>query len=218
MLLKKVKQLGYPLFETESPLDANKTLAEVVKGKDTRLLEGFPLMLANSTEKDLFDYKTVQMKLKSVSDKKYLGELFSMSVALYKYLKLKSPFVNQLYHSPYLNKSLFNEFLECFKQKKELLKTGKPLSSARIINVFKNYFGQTETGLKEYSEMRDDFDFEYALSQVFSRKQKELFFKKLKGEKMTKTEREYYSRSVKKRVLALANSNLHNLALKMAKE
>jgi len=66
--------------------------------------------------------------------------------------------------------------------------------------------------------MRDEFDLEYALSQVFSKKQKELFMKKLKGEKLTKTEREYFSRSVKKKVLALANSDLHRLATRLIKE
>ena len=49
-------------------------------------------------------------------------------------------------------------------------------------------------------------------------KQKELFMKRLKGEKMTKTEREYYSRSVKKKVQALANSDLHKLATTLIKK
>ena len=66
--------------------------------------------------------------------------------------------------------------------------------------------------------MKDKFDLEYSLSQVFSKKQKELFMKKLKREKMTKTEREYYSRSVKKKVLALANTELYKLAMKLLKE
>jgi hypothetical protein len=56
------------------------------------------------------------------------------------------------------------------------------------------------------------------MSQIFSKKQKELFLKKLRGEKLKKTEREYYSRSIKKKVLALANSNLHKLAERLIKE
>ena len=43
----------------------------------------------------------------------------------------------------------------------------------------------------------------------------ELFKKKLDGVPLTKTEREYYSRSVKKKVVALANPDLHRLALKL---
>ena len=45
-----------------------------------------------------------------------------------------------------------------------------------------------------------------------------LFMKKLRGEKLTETEREYYSRSVKKKVIALANSDLHELAIRVIRE
>ncbi len=34
-LAKKVKKLGYPLFEIEEPIDANLILAEVVKCRQT---------------------------------------------------------------------------------------------------------------------------------------------------------------------------------------
>lgn len=51
-----------------------------------------------------------------------------------------------------------------------------------------------------------------AFAQMFSPKQKELFLKKLNGETLSKTDREYYSRVVRKRVVALANSELHQLA------
>ena len=40
-------------------------------------------------------------------------------------------------------------------------------------------------------------------------KQKELFKKRLEGLPLKKTEQEYYSRSVKKKVVALANAELH---------
>ena len=55
----------------------------------------------------------------------------------------------------------------------------------------------------------------FALSQMFSPKQKELFKKRLEGLPLTKTEQEYYSRSVKKKVVALANAELHGLARKL---
>ena len=38
------------------------------------------------------------------------------------------------------------------------------------------------------------------LDLLFSEKQKELVFKKLRGQHLTKTEREYYSRVVKKKL------------------
>lgn len=56
------------------------------------------------------------------------------------------------------------------------------------------------------------YSIEYLLSQIFSPKQQELFFKKLSRERLTKTEREYFSRSVKKKLLTLANDHIHQLA------
>ena len=44
------------------------------------------------------------------------------------------------------------------------------------------------------------------MSQMFSPKQKELFKKRLEGLPLSKTEQEYYSRSVKKKVVALASA------------
>jgi hypothetical protein len=37
-------------------------------------------------------------------------------------------------------------------------------------------------------------------------------FKKLKGEKLTKTEKEYFSRTVRKKLSALAHPDVHRMA------
>ncbi|MEI6437252.1 MAG: hypothetical protein WCO69_00710 [Candidatus Omnitrophota bacterium] len=55
---------------------------------------------------------------------------------------------------------------------------------------------------------------EFAFAQMLSPKQKELFLRKLKGDTLSKTDREYYSRVVRKKILALANADLHQLARK----
>jgi hypothetical protein len=69
--------------------------------------------------------------------------------------------------------------------------------------------------VKNFSDKRDELSLEFALSEIFPPKQKDLFLRKLKGDKLTKTEREYFSRTVKKRATALANSQLHELAQKV---
>lgn len=217
-LFKNLKDLGYPLFEVKKSPDANQTLAQVVKTQNPRLLEGFPLLLANSLEKHLFDFKKAQSYLNGPKEKKYFRNLVLMSLALYKYLSLKLFGLEKLFQSDYFNRNLFNKFLSCYRKKEDLPVAGKQLSSVRVTNTFKNYFRHAELDLKNYVEMKDEFDLEYGMSQLFSTKQKELFLKKLRGEKMTKTEREYFSRSVKKKVLALANSDLHKLAKRLVKE
>lgn len=65
---------------------------------------------------------------------------------------------------------------------------------------------------RQRKDAYDELSLEYALSQLFSPKQKELFRKKLDGLPLTKTEKEYYSRAVKKKVAALANAELHRQA------
>ena len=217
-LLDNVKELGFPLFETKKSMHANKTLAEVAKSKDSRLWEGFPLLLANTLERDLFNYKKALRNFKNSKERNGFQKLVLMSLALYKYLGLKFSNSDKLYNSNYFDKKLFDKFLYGFREKKDLRWTGKNLSSIRVVNTFKNYFKHAELDFKDYVRMKDDFELEYSLSQLFSKKQKELFMKKLKGEKMTKTEKEYFSRSVKKKVVALANLDLHKLATKLIKE
>lgn len=52
----------------------------------------------------------------------------------------------------------------------------------------------------------------HLLDLLFSAKQKELVFKKLRGQHLTKTEREYYSRVVKKKLAAMADGEMQELA------
>jgi len=217
-VLEKAKSLGYPLFEVEETIDANKILAEIVESEDLRLWEGFPVMLANSLEKDLFDFDGILDYLSRNQEREHFLNLVMISIALYDFLELRLSFADQVYQSNYFNKNRYKEFLKGFKQKKYFVALGKELSSDRLVNTFKNYFRRADLDLKEFTEMQDEFELEFALSQIFSKKQKELFFKKLKSEKLTKTEREYYSRSVRKKVLALSNSDLHKLALRLVRE
>lgn len=217
-LLERAKALGYPLFEIEETIKANEILADIVVSEDLRLWEGFPVMLANSLEKDLFDFDEVLDLLNNDRQKEYFLNLVMISIALYDFLELEFSFTDQLYQSDSFKMNLYEDFLKGFKQKRVFKELGIELSSDRLVNTFKNYFRRADLDLKEFAEMQDEFELEFALSQIFSKKQKELFFKKLKGEKLTKTEREYYSRSVKKKVLALSNSDLHKLALRLVRE
>jgi hypothetical protein len=62
------------------------------------------------------------------------------------------------------------------------------------------------------------FQVELYLSTLFPPKQKELILKKLKGDLLSKTEQEYYSRVVKKKLEGLANSELRKIALTLTKK
>lgn len=215
-LLKRLNILGFPLFDTEKSQDTNMTLADVVRSKDLRLWEGFPVVLANSANRGLFNYDKVKLHLKKSFDKLCLDSLILMSLALYKKLNLKFSWADKFYKSLSIDKKRkLNSLLKKLK-KNDNFKVGfHIISSDRLKSIFNNYFGQEQSELNDLVSVKEELGFEYALSQIFSTKQKELFLKKLKREKLTKTEREYFSRSVKKKVSALANSELHRLSQRL---
>ncbi len=62
-LLDNLSRLGFSLMETKEDFDVNKTLAEVVKSNDTRLWEGFPVLLANAAQEYYFNYEQVLKNL-----------------------------------------------------------------------------------------------------------------------------------------------------------
>jgi hypothetical protein len=215
-LLKRLSQLGFPLLEVTEEAEANVTLADLVKSRDLRLWEGFSEVLAFSAEMGMFDYNKTKEHLTNDPDKLHFDLLLTMSLALYKALNLKFAWTNKLYQ-PLDNKGKrrFEVFFEALKNNQDFHLGEYLMSSQRLKTTFNSYFRQERNNLKDLLSVKEELGLEYALSEVFPPKQKELFLKKLRNEKFTKTEREYFSRVVKKKVLALANPELHRLSQKL---
>ncbi len=215
-LLKRVAALGFPLFVVEEDQNANLTLADMVKSHDRRLWEGFPVVLAHSAEKGLLDLDKVNWYLKKPFDRLHLVSLMVLSQALYKFFGLKFTWAEKFYQSFSAERKKESAGLfDGLKQNKNLQVAGREMSAQRLKSVFNNYFNQSQKRFNEFLLVKDELSLEYALSHVFSPKQRELFLKRLKGEKLTKTEKEYFSRVVRKKVLALANPELHRLSQKL---
>lgn len=215
-LLKNLNRLGYTLMEAEEDFDANDTLAEVVKSEDTRLWEGFPVLLANAAQGYRFDHDKVLENLPQKKDQESFHALLLLSLAMYQYYHLSFSWANQL------RRSLSDEDVDYLKQLRNYLVhdtsffvSNKHLDPYRLKTTFNNYFEKEAEKSKQLREKHEELSLEYALSQLFSPKQKELFKKKLNGESLSKTEREYYSRTVKKKVAAVANPELHRLSQKL---
>ncbi len=218
-LLKRLESFGFPLVEVEEQEDANLTVADLVKSQDVRFWDGFPVVLANSAEKGLFDYHKTAVYLKTSSDKRHLDLLVALSLALYKSLGLRFLWADKMRAS--MDKKThdnYEDYLKALKNNKDFFIDKFFMSSQRLKSVFNNYFKKTQDRLNDFLSGKEELGLEYALSQVFSPKQKELFLKKLRNEKLTKTEKEYFSRVVKKRVLALADPQLHHLSQKLLRD
>lgn len=215
-LLDDVNKLGVPLLTPEEDVDVHKTLADVVKSHNMRLWESFPALLATVSSKYQLDLQKVQKQLNKPLDQKVFNKLSVLSKAMYDSYNVQFSEFNKTFESL---KRAYQGYDKSLKGLQDALKQSQPvpianvrLSTERLKNNFKDYLSYRNLEQKKQNAKYQELSLEYALSSVFSPKQKELLKKKLNGEKMTKTEREYYSRTVKKKVLALANSELHHLS------
>ena len=136
-----------------------------------------------------------------------------MSLSLYKFLNLKFSWERDLVDNIKFNgKSKVNEFFNFLKNNNEFYLSQKRIDPKRVKELFNNYFVFVESEIKKNDNIHDELSLEYALSQIFTPKQKEIFLKRLQGKKLTKTEREYFYRIVKKKAMALTNDDLQRLA------
>lgn len=215
-LERKLSLLGFPLLEASPSEDVHATLAEVVQSQDTRYWEGFPVLLANAAKQAGFRLERVEQLLPGNEAREQFKQLFLLSLALYESLNLRFAWTAEWQkRAPRPEILAVKEFQKKLAAGEPLEAAGRQFLPSRLNDLFTQYYENEAARAKSLAVKQEAFSLEYALSQVFSPKQKELFKKKLNGEVLTKTEKEYFSRAVKKKVLALANPDLHRQAQKL---
>jgi hypothetical protein len=109
------------------------------------------------------------------------------------------------------------------------LSSGISISIRTVQNTLRDYTAKiknvmpvqmpAETGYEGKSvDPQRSAELDTSLDRLFSPKQKDLVFKKLNGEPFTKTEREYYSRVVRKKLLAIANAQVNRIATRLTQK
>lgn len=213
---ENLSALGFPVLESKDEANtANTTLARVARSDDTRLWEGFPVMLANSVRNQWFDYAHVRNILRSAKQKETLDCLVNVSLALYNVLDVKVEGAERLHSDIKPGNLVFTKSLEALRDNRTPPAPCQALAPERLKNTFLRYYGETQPRVSELLSLKENFDLQQALSQIFSPKQKELVLKKFRGDSLTKTEREYYSRTIRKKLAALANPELQRLAQRL---
>ena len=94
------------------------------------------------------------------------------------------------------------------------LSSGVRVSITNMHKTLKKYTfdSSDDKAIKTVAGARPSRQLSIYLDRLFSPKQKELIFKKLNEESLTKTEREYYSRVVRKKLKAIAFSEIREIA------
>ncbi|MBI3298437.1 MAG: hypothetical protein HYZ75_09760 [Elusimicrobia bacterium] len=220
VLLSSLAQYGYSLLNPERMSDPNELLARLAKSRDSRLLEGFPVVLANALEKhrEKVDMSAAEGLL-DASELRRFRKLTALSTYLFGSFGLDA-LKAAAREAGADHPDLLAELRSSVENDRSLELGPGTLNLARVKKTFLNYYvhGRELETAENKARLREDFRREYNLSLFFAPRQRDLLGKKLRGEAMTKTEREYFSRVVKKKLLALADPDLHRLAQKALQE
>ncbi|MEJ2429141.1 MAG: hypothetical protein P8075_09505 [Deltaproteobacteria bacterium] len=220
-LVLNLGRLGYSLVTPDVPEVGEEQvvelLAELVDSKDLRLVEGFPVVLANCAQRGMnLDFTALLAKHKPRSRKRQnLEKLLLLSSDLLTQEGLDKPEGLEE-----VKKSFKDKYGDLLANEVVTLGAKTSLSTERLRNTLRRYSSTLKTSRatrkREKDKQRRSFQLNYFLSTLFSPKQKELVLKKLNGEPLSKTEKEYFSRTVKKKLEALNNSEVRKVAKALA--
>ena len=216
-------RLGYALVRPETrkvkDYEVLELLDELADSEDSRLVEGFPVVLANCAQRDLkLNFRTLLSRHKSDSCKQQaLEKLLLLSSTL-----LAQQGLNQPKNLESLSKSLKAKYGDLLAGDVVDLGNKVSLSTERLRNTLKRYLVDLSTSKstrdRAKNRQRRSFQLNYYLSTLFAPKQKELLLKKYHGEPLNKTEQEYFSRKVKKKLEAMTNKEVLKVAAALTKK
>ena len=222
-LIEALGQLGYQLFATEAKKIGKKkiyaVLNELAHSTDSRLIEAFPVVLANCAHRgiNLDMHALISRHGPSGPTKRRLEKLILASIDLLNQEGLEKP---QGFEG--LIESLRLKYGGLLADESLALDKGLSVSTERLRNALRRYAADLEksesASEKERNSQLRSFKLNLHLSTLFSPKQKDLVLKKLNEEPLSKTEQEYYSRIVKKKLEALSNSEMRKIASALTKK
>jgi len=207
-IFEKMSDYGYNLLMIDEN-DTVELLNSIANSDEHRILEGFPVVLLN----------IIRRGGMAVNDYKRLNEnaikMVKLSLALY-LLEGNKSIVKGTVDKCKLNKNDINGYLKKLESRNTLNVKEMKLDSTRMINTFEKYRNETQSReSNKIIELRKNMEFNISMNILFSPKQKELVFKRLNGEVFSQTEKEYYSRIVKKKIEAILNESVRELLMNL---
>jgi len=222
-LISALGALGYRLFtKGNERVNSGKVLDvldELSGSEDSRLIEAYPVVLANCAHRGIkLDIRGLLSRHGQRSrSRSNIEKLILASCDL-----LAEEGLDQPEGIEDILKTLRPKYGDLLKGEVVDLGTHRSVSTERLRRTLRRYAIDLERheSAREKHRRRQlrSFQMELHLSTLFPPKQKELILKKLKGDPLSKTEKEYYSRVVKKKLQGLANKELRKIALTLTKK
>jgi hypothetical protein len=192
-------------------------LDALASSNDAALVARFPVVLAICARKGLeLNSQSLFSRYWETSPKRQnLEKLLLVSSELFKNLGLKPPENLQK-----IAASLKLKYTDILSAGEFQLSNGMCISIEDLHHTLKYFSGDHVTPLagQRPANRSQPGNLDRYLNRLFSPKQKELVFKKRDGKSFTKTEREYYSRTVRKKLQAIADDEVEELAKKLLYE
>ena len=220
-LLEQLAAHGYPLMRPVRHSDPEMVLASLLRQHESRVVEGFAVVLLNA----LREKANLRWELPRWNPEKALGvvtsqrlaRLLALSYVLFRLFGVEQSLQERArkllfkcQHAEETLRSVESHFLKS----EPLAMNGFQLSTERLKHTFRTYYVDAREGVED-KEKTHALELELLLSELFTPRQKELLRKRAKGATMTNTEKTYFYRTVSKRLKALANEEVHELARRL---
>jgi hypothetical protein len=189
-------------------------LDALASSDDTAVVARFPAVLAICARRGLaLNSQALFSRYWETSPKRQnLEKLLLISAAIFSLQGLKAP-----KNLDKIAESLKPKYGELLPAGEFQLSSGMCISIKDLQNTLKAYTGSQlkPPAIQTKKSPLNADSLDVYLDRLFSPKQKELVLKKRDGQAFTKTEREYYSRIVRKKLNAIASEKLVELARKL---
>lgn len=221
-LITKLEGYGYPLIRSKKK-PPDRLILDLIKSRDPRLLYSLPVIIRNITTKQL-NLKNLEKILESEGiDKKIIQELLYLCLLVYDLYNIEPLWRRKLktYLRDVINSKYLSDLRERFFRSSDIEIKNKEfyirINTESFKDNFSNYLLIDKA--RERKKLSESIGFSLELkthsqiSKLFSKKQKEIILKKLKYEELTKTEKEYFSRSIKPKLEAILNPEIHKIGV-----
>ncbi len=220
-LFEQLAAHGYPLMRPVRHSDPEAVLESLLRQRESRVVEGFAVVLLNA----LREKANLRWELPhwnpahalGVMTSQRLARLLALSYVLFRLFGLEKSLQERvrtlLFKCKHGEETLRNVESH-FLKSEPLAMNGFELSTERLKNTFRTYYVGAREGLED-KEKTHALELELLLSALFTPRQKELLRKRAEGAEMTNTEKTYFYRTVSKRLKAVANEEVHELARRL---
>jgi hypothetical protein len=205
---EQLEHAGYPLLELDDP---GRTLIAIITQREPRLVYSIPYLLTTMAHDALTFRSRIKRTLAALQGKQraMLIELLVITSELYGTLPDHDSAAMRELRTlvTVIAPKNLNKKIRAAHGSNHTLPNGITINLASAQTTLLNYTARST--LKAAGRpLRDEFRTQYALSQLFTQRQKQIIIKRHDGRELTKTEKEYYSRAIKKRINALLDPDV----------